>query len=90
LPKSSALGFGNHDLGQHPMQIEQRPVEISADEARLRARQAAVFLNISDPTLRAWRSQGIGPPWSRVGPKLVVYKLGDLREYAAASNTAAA
>ncbi|WP_210209056.1 helix-turn-helix domain-containing protein [Roseiarcus fermentans] len=41
---------------------------------------AARVLNVSKGTLRNWRSQGKGPPVSRIG-SAVRYDPGQLREY---------
>jgi predicted DNA-binding transcriptional regulator AlpA len=38
-------------------------------------------LQISRATLRAWRSRGAGPPWLRVGPRLVRYDVAALRQW---------
>ena len=43
---------------------------------------AAAFLRLKYGTLAWYRCQGGGPAFVRVGPKLIRYRLGDLREYA--------
>ena len=52
------------------------------DDALLTAQEAAAFLRLKYGTLAWYRCQGGGPAFTRVGPKLIRYKLGDLREYA--------
>lgn len=52
------------------------------DEALLTADEAAQFLRLKYTTLAWYRCQGIGPAFSRVGPKLIRYRVGDLRDYA--------
>lgn len=52
------------------------------DDALLTADEAAQFLRLKYTTLAWYRCQGVGPKFSRVGPKLIRYRLGDLRDYA--------
>ena len=52
------------------------------DESLLTAQEAAAFLRLKYGTLAWYRCQGGGPAFVRVGPKLIRYRLGDLREYA--------
>jgi predicted DNA-binding transcriptional regulator AlpA len=40
---------------------------------RLRAIQAAAYLNVSRSTLAKWRMRGEGPPHHRCGPRIVFY-----------------
>jgi excisionase family DNA binding protein len=40
---------------------------------RLRAVQAAEYLNVSRSTLAKWRMRGEGPPYHRCGPRIVYY-----------------
>lgn len=40
---------------------------------RLRAVQAAAYLNVSRSTLAKWRMRGEGPPHHRCGPRIVYY-----------------
>lgn len=46
----------------------------------LRDHEAAEFLSISTATLRAWRSQGRGPAFSRLGRR-VVYRSEALERF---------
>ena len=39
----------------------------------LTEREVAVLLNVSVKVLQKWRAQGIGPPWTRVGPTAIRY-----------------
>jgi hypothetical protein len=52
------------------------------DDALVTAQEAASFLRLTYGTLAWYRCQGGGPKFTRVGPKLIRYSLGDLREYA--------
>lgn len=52
------------------------------DEALATAQEAAAFLRLKYGTLAWYRCQGGGPKFTRVGPKLIRYRMGDLREYA--------
>ncbi|MEF8699541.1 MAG: helix-turn-helix domain-containing protein [Candidatus Accumulibacter sp. UW20] len=51
------------------------------DEALLTAQEASAFLRLKYNTLSWYRCNGGGPAFVRVGPKLIRYRLGDLREY---------
>ena len=42
-------------------------------------KQVAHLLNVSRAALRFWRARGGGPPWSRVGERLVRYDVATLR-----------
>jgi hypothetical protein len=52
------------------------------DDSLLTAQEAAVFLRLKYGTLAWYRCAGGGPAFVRVGPKLIRYRLGDLRDYA--------
>ena len=52
------------------------------DDALLSPHEAAAFLRLSYSTLAWYRCHGGGPKFIHSGPKLVRYRLGDLREYA--------
>ena len=47
------------------------------DITELKEQQAAILLTVSSRTLQSWRSDGLGPPFLRVG-RSVRYRLGDL------------
>jgi len=47
--------------------------------------RAADFLNLHKSTLEHWRTQGTGPNFVRVGPKIVRYRTEDLDAYLAAN-----
>lgn len=51
-------------------------------EALATAQEAAAFLRLKYGTLAWYRCQGGGPKFTRVGPKLIRYRMADLREYA--------
>ncbi|MDX3907459.1 MAG: hypothetical protein QHC78_17350 [Pigmentiphaga sp.] len=52
------------------------------DDALATAQEAAAFLRLKYGTLAWYRCQGGGPKFTRIGPKLIRYRMGDLREYA--------
>ena len=52
------------------------------DDALATPQEAAAFLRLKYGTLAWYRCQGGGPKFTRVGPKLIRYRMGDLREYA--------
>jgi hypothetical protein len=47
----------------------------------LSPQQTGEYLNVTISTLKAWRSAGIGPQFCRTGPRLVRYRLIDLRSW---------
>ena len=52
------------------------------DELQLLSeRQTARTLTVSTATLRHWRATGQGPPWIRLGKRLVRYPSDKLREW---------
>ncbi|WP_329860923.1 MULTISPECIES: helix-turn-helix transcriptional regulator [Stenotrophomonas] len=52
------------------------------DAAMVKPEEAATFLRLKRATLSWYRCHGGGPKYSRVGPKLIRYRMGDLRDYA--------
>jgi hypothetical protein len=52
------------------------------DESLLTAQEAAAFLRLKYHTLAWYRCHGGGPEFVRVGPKLIRYRMKDLRAYA--------
>ncbi|MEJ1140290.1 helix-turn-helix domain-containing protein [Stenotrophomonas sp. CCNWLW162] len=52
------------------------------DEAMTKPEEAAAYLRLKPATLAWYRCHGGGPKYVRVGPKLIRYRMGDLREYA--------
>lgn len=52
------------------------------DEAMVKPEEAAAILRLKRATLAWYRCHGGGPKYARVGPKLIRYRMGDLREYA--------
>lgn len=43
--------------------------------------QAAKTLCVSPACLRHWRAVGAGPPWVRIGERLIRYDLAELRRW---------
>jgi len=52
------------------------------DEAMAKPEEAAAYLRLKRATLAWYRCHGGGPKYVRVGPKLIRYRMGDLRDYA--------
>ncbi|KAF7598592.1 MAG: DNA-binding protein [Candidatus Dactylopiibacterium carminicum] len=52
------------------------------NDALATAQEAAAFLRLTYGTLAWYRCQGGGPKFTRIGPKLIRYRMGDLRDYA--------
>jgi hypothetical protein len=51
-------------------------------EALVKPREAAEILRLKCATLSWYRCNGGGPPYVKVGPKAIRYRMGDLRAYA--------
>ena len=62
------------------MSVEYSPVHTS----KLRTPAAADFLGLSASLLSKMRLRGDGPPYSKAGPRVVVYDLADLEGWLAA------
>ena len=58
---------------------ELRELHALPDEALLNVHEAAAFLRLSPNALNWYRSQRRGPTYQRVGPKVIRYRVGDLR-----------
>jgi predicted DNA-binding transcriptional regulator AlpA len=54
------------------MQTNAPPTEI------LLTREAAAHLRAAESTLEKWRIRGDGPPFIRIGPRKIAYRLSDL------------
>jgi len=52
------------------------------NDALATAQEAAAFLRLKYATLAWYRCNGGGPAFVRVGPKLIRYRMGDLRNHA--------
>lgn len=52
------------------------------DDALATPQEAAAFLRLQYATLAWYRCNGSGPSFVRIGPKLIRYRMGDLRAYA--------
>jgi hypothetical protein len=51
------------------------------DDALVTPQEAPAVVRIKYNTLAWYRCNGGGPKYVRVGPKLIRYRMGDLREY---------
>ncbi len=52
------------------------------DDALATAHEAAAFLRLRYNTLAWYRCNSGGPNYTRLGPKMIRYRIGDLRDYA--------
>lgn len=43
--------------------------------------EVAEALGVSESTIFRWRKERTGPPWHRIGPKLVRYSEAELRKW---------
>jgi len=62
------------------MSIEHAP---KGHSKKLRAPAAADYLGLSTSTLAKMRLRGDGPPYSKCGPRIVLYDIADLDGYVA-------
>jgi predicted DNA-binding transcriptional regulator AlpA len=49
-----------------------------APRRKMRPRDAASYLGASESTLAKWRLRGDGPPYSKCGPRLIIYDIADI------------
>jgi predicted DNA-binding transcriptional regulator AlpA len=49
--------------------------------ALLSVEQVAAYTGIAVGTLHGWRCRGCGPPWCKLGGKIVRYRLADLEAW---------
>lgn len=56
---------------------------VEKNDDRLRAREAAAYLDVSRSTLTKWRTNGSGPPFHRCGPRLVYYLKSEIDSWLA-------
>lgn len=47
----------------------------------LNINEAARYLRVTPLTLRNWRQRGEGPPWIRLGPRMIRYPVPSLSAY---------
>ena len=85
--RNTKRGFGSERLGLEPFvfwigfpKLRKLIVEIS-QKRWLRASAASQYLGLSKSTLAKQRMSGLGPRYSKLGPRLVVYDLTDLDSY---------
>ena len=62
------------------------PLEFTIVTTWLKSKETADLLKVHPDTARAWRRQGVGPRWTRVGPKLIRYALDDVLAWAREHN----
>lgn len=60
--------------------VQREPIPQDRDTL-LSRREVAALLPISVKTLARWASQGMGPKVIRIGPRRVVYRVGDIRDW---------
>lgn len=59
----------------HPDQTPRLP------DFLVREQSAAEFLDVSVRTLQAWRQNGDGPPFHKVGARAVRYRFSELEDW---------
>ena len=69
----------NHHLAKHFYDPSEH--EVDPDQVWLNAKQTARLICVSPATLHRWRSQGYGPPWIRMGNRIVRYRQADVMEW---------
>lgn len=57
--------------------------ELMAISQRLRPAEAALYLGFSQSTLAKMRLRGDGPPYAKLGKRIVIYDSGDLEKWIA-------
>lgn len=57
-----------------PLLEERTPVHMNEQEA-------ADYLRVARKTLNRWRQDGVGPEYSKLGPRRIVYRKEDLDSY---------
>jgi predicted DNA-binding transcriptional regulator AlpA len=55
--------------------------ETTGDCELIPRREVARLLWVTGACLRNWRRRGLGPPWLRVGKRLVRYDVAELRKW---------
>ena len=58
---------------------------LPAEDQYLTRVEAAAYLRRSVPTLERWAAHGLGPPWRKIGGR-VLYPLPSLRRFASGEN----
>jgi predicted DNA-binding transcriptional regulator AlpA len=61
----------------------------NSPQDRLRASEAAKYLQLSRSTLAKWRMRNEGPPYHRCGPRLIYYFRQEIDAWLAACDTSA-
>ena len=56
-------------------------MEQRRDEDFMTTKEAAEWLRLREDTLRAWRCQGRGPRWVRLGRTAIRYRVADVRRW---------
>jgi predicted DNA-binding transcriptional regulator AlpA len=57
--------------------------EANSSRRRVRTKQAAQYIGSTESTMEKWRVAGIGPPFIRLGSRIIVYDTQDLDSYMA-------
>lgn len=64
---------------------DRNAVASDVPERWLRPAQVAEIIGVSVDILGRWRMQSVGPRWSKLGARIVVYALSDVREWVEAN-----
>ena len=73
-----------------PASFHNLSVAPDDDDTLLTRGQVAQILGIAVPTLERWASSGIGPRVTKIGPRRVCYRKGDVRAFIKAGRQPAA
>lgn len=68
----------NHHLDKRAAKIAES-IPVNAPDTLLCTKQAAALMGLSPSWLNQARSKGYGPPFVRLSPRKIVYRLGDIR-----------
>lgn len=68
----------NHHLDRRAAKLV---VEPGADDDLLRTPEVAGWLGVSEPWLEIGRGVGYGPPFLKIGPRMIRYQRGAVRKW---------
>jgi hypothetical protein len=72
------------EIGKPPLVVRRAHRLIAADfhvEQRLTTRELCAWLGVSEQWAELGRCQGYGPPFERVNPKTIRYRVGSVLNY---------
>ena len=78
--KAASHKSHRHHLDRRAHLIAAQPGD---DDKALSTREAADWLGVSEQFLEIGRCRGYGPPFERISPKVIRYRIGKMREWLA-------